>query len=282
MRVASSARTVKTPSPATRPAAQAGRFYPASPPSLARLVERFTSEARPGRSLSPKAVIAPHAGYTYSGPIAGSAFAPWLPDADRIRRVVLLGPSHWVSFPGLALPDVSALATPLGEVPVDLDAVRSLAAHPQVRVFSSAHEREHCLEVELPFLQVLLRDFAILPLVVGSASDEEVREVVDALWGGDETRFVISSDLSHYLGYDAARRLDRTTAGAIEESRPDVLTGDHACGYRPVRGFLAAAAGHGLTAETVDLRNSGDTAGPRDEVVGYGAFLFAPLAVGSG
>lgn len=257
----------------TRPAAVAGQFYPASPSALGQIVEMFLAKAKPSAGKSPKAVIAPHAGLIYSGPIAGSAFRPWA-DNGNVRRVVLLGPSHYVCFEGLALASAVKFRTPLGDVAVDLDAVRALRALPQVQVFDPAHEEEHCLEVELPFLQRTLGDFQIVPLVVGEAGDEEIREVIDQLWGGPETRFVISSDLSHYHAYDAARRLDRATAEHIETTQGERLTGNEACGYRPIRGFLQAARARGLHVETADLRNSGDTAGPRDRVVGYGAFLF--------
>lgn len=259
----------------TRPAAVAGQFYPASAHALDRMVDQYLADAVSNRTTDPKAVIAPHAGYIYSGPIAGSAFRPWVEVADSIKRVILIGPSHYVSFDGLALPGAAQFATPFGDVPVDMDAVRSLRELPQVQVFDPAHEQEHALEVELPFLQRALKAFQIVPLVVGEAGDDEVSEVLERLWGGPETRIVISSDLSHYLGYEAARRMDRTTAEHIETRQPGPLTGKHACGYRAIRGFLRAAERRGLAAETADLRNSGDTAGPRDRVVGYGAFLFA-------
>lgn len=260
-----------------RPAAQAGRFYPSSPAALARQVEGYLDGAVRGTLTDPKAVVAPHAGYSYSGPVAGSAFAPWVAGAlpRTIRRVVLLGPSHWVDFPGLALPDAGAMATPLGEVHLDPESVAALSDLRQVRVFAPAHEVEHSLEVELPFLQAALAPgFVVTPLVVGRASDDEVREVLERLWDGPETRFVLSSDLSHYLAYDEARRVDGETAGHVEALEATPLTASRACGYRVLRGFLGAAAARGLTAGTTDLRNSGDTAGPRHEVVGYGAFHF--------
>ena len=259
-----------------RPMAVAGRFYPASAHALDRMVDEFLSEARTGRTQTPKAIIAPHAGYIFSGPIAGSAFHPWVEEARKINRIVLIGPSHYFYFDGLALSSAAKFATPFGDVAVDTDAVKQLRELPQVRVFDPAHEQEHCLEVELPFLQRTLENFQIVPLVVGEASEEEIRVVLDLLWGGPETRIVVSSDLSHFHSYEAARRLDRTTAKDIESGHGSRLSGDHACGYRAIRGFLLAAQAHGLTAETTDLRNSGDTAGPRDRVVGYGAFLFGP------
>lgn len=240
------------------------------------MVERFLAEASPGGLPAPKAVIAPHAGYRYSGPIAGSAFAAWASQPSSIQRVVLLGPSHFVNFHGIALPDASAFATPLGTVPLDPGAVESLFELPDIHTLDVAHCREHAIEVELPFLQRLLPTFTIVPLIVGRATDNAVRTAVDRLWGDAETRFVLSSDLSHYLPSEEARPLDRSTADAIEDLQPQPLTPSRACGYRIIRGFLAAAAQRGLIAKTVDLRNSGDTEGPRDSVVGYGAFHFGP------
>lgn len=251
----------------------AGAFYPAEPGRLQRVVTDHLGAAVGKVSHTPKAVIAPHAGYIYSGPIAGSAFAA-LARAPAIRRVVLLGPSHRVGFEGLALSRATAFATPLGEVPVDAAAVQQLTRLPQVRVFDAAHAQEHALEVELPFLQTVLGDFTLVPLVVGDASDEAVGEVVDLLWGGRETLFVISSDLSHYYAYAQARELDAQTASAIEQMHPEDIGVEQACGRIPIRGWLWAARKRGLGAQTLDLRNSGDTAGSRDQVVGYGAFAF--------
>jgi hypothetical protein len=264
-----------TAEPIVRPAAVAGHFYPADPRELAAMVDDFVRAApvRGGR-VDPKAVIAPHAGYLYSGPIGGSAFAAWARSADAIRRVVLLGPSHWVDFKGLALPDAVSFRTPLGEVPLDLEAVRSLLGLPQVRVFNPGHAHEHALEVELPFLQRTLKEFRIVPLVVGDAADREISDVIERLWGGPETRFVVSSDLSHYHDYPRAFELDHDTARAVEQLQAERLTGDRACGYRPIRGFVRSAARRGMWCEAVDLRNSGDTAGPKHRVVGYGAFYF--------
>ena len=188
--------------------------------------------------------------------------------------MVLLGPSHRVGFEGLALSSADFFRTPLGDVPLDAVARQQLASLPQVRVRDEAHLLEHSLEVHLPFLQEVLGEFSLVPLVVGDASAEEVDAVLELLWGGAETLVVVSSDLSHYHSYDRAREMDRDTSQAIEELRYRDLDYDDACGRNPVRGLLLAADRHGLGGHTVDLRNSGDTAGPRDRVVGYGAYLF--------
>jgi hypothetical protein len=257
-----------------RPAAVAGQFYPADPTELRRMVEGFLSRVPLDTAAAPKAIIAPHAGYIYSGPIAASAYARFAPARPVIKRVVLIGPSHFVPFEGIATAGAEAFATPLGLVPVDTDAVGRICALPEVTVLDEAHAREHSLEVQLPFLQVVLGDFQIVPLVVNNASDEAVARVLDALWGGPETGCVISSDLSHYHAYSSAQKLDALTRRAIEQLRPQDIEEEQACGRVPIRGLLRAAQRHGLRARTVDLRNSGDTAGRRSQVVGYGAFVF--------
>lgn len=260
-----------------RPAAVAGLFYPASAAELRAALEGYLGEdGEPVTTApkAPKAVIAPHAGYIYSGPIAGSAFRSLAPAASVIRRVVLLGPAHFVPIHGLALPEHPRFATPLGEVEVDAEGAQAALRLPQVRVHPAAHAREHSLEVELPFLQSLLgEDWTLVPLAVGDASDEEVAEVLDRLWGGPETVIVISSDLSHYLSSPEARRVDRETAEEIVALRGPIDPA-RACGARAINGLLAAARQRGMAAELLDLRNSGDTAGDPHRVVGYGAFAF--------
>jgi AmmeMemoRadiSam system protein B len=239
------------------------------------MVENFLHEVKARAGSTPKAIIAPHAGYVYSGPVAASAYARLAPARDTIKRVVLLGPSHFVAFDGLAATGAAAFSTPLGTVPVDTAAIRDICSRlPQVRVRDEAHADEHALEVQLPFLQVVLADFKIVPLLVGEARDEEVAEVIKALWGGVETCLVISSDLSHYHDYATAQQTDSATARAIESLNWKELGVEQACGRMPICGLLNAAKERGLQCRTVDLRNSGDTSGDRDRVVGYGAFVF--------
>ena len=257
-----------------RPAAVAGMFYSDHPAELARDVDAMLAVAEAGAPhWQPKALIVPHAGYIYSGPIAASAYCLLKPIARRIRRVVLLGPTHRVAVRGLALPGANTFTTPLGAIAIDEAAARQIAHLPQVIVSAQAHAQEHSLEVHLPFLQTLLPDFKLLPLAVGMASAEEVAEVLEILWGGDETLIVVSSDLSHFLPYDAARQADGDTARAILDLR-QTITHEQACGGTPVNGLLLAARRHHLTPRLLDLRNSGDTAGDLNRVVGYGAFAF--------
>ncbi len=262
------------PAENVRRAAVAGRFYPAEPEELRALLSSLFESCVKPAGPAPKAVIAPHAGYVFSGPVAASVYALFKRDREIIKRILLLGPSHYVGFRGVAASSAAAFATPLGLVPVDQDAVRAATGLPQVRLLDQAHQLEHALEVQLPFLQVLLPQFAVVPLVVGDAQPEDVAQVLDALWGGPETRLVVSSDLSHYLSWEAAREIDARTARAIEALDSSGLGEQQACGRIPVLGLLCAARKRGLRARTVDLRNSGDSAGPRHQVVGYGAFAF--------
>lgn len=251
----------------------AGLFYPGDPQVLRHDIVRMLESANLPEGPTPKALIAPHAGYVYSGPIAASAYAQLEPVRELVRRVVLLAPSHRVAFHGLAISSASEFNTPLGNIPVDAEALEQLERLPQVNRFDRAFEDEHALEVQLPFLQLVLEDFELVPLIVGEASAAEVAEVLEALWGDDQTLIVVSSDLSHYQDYDSAVRHDRHTTGLIENLDENLAYGD-ACGRNPVRGLLRAARSHGLAASTLDLRNSGDTAGDRSRVVGYGAYVF--------
>src|SRR5664279_944504 len=234
-----------------RPAAFAGRFYPSDPVELRKLITDLLADAPATAGPAPKALIAPHAGYLYSGPIAASAYAQLIPARDQIKRIVLFGPSHYVALHGLATTSAEAFATPLGIVPVDAEAVRQVRALPQVKELDEAHAQEHSLEVQLPFLQCVLGDFKLVPLAVGDATPEEISQAFDALWGGPETRFVISSDLSHYQDFQTAQRLDRATAKAIEALKPAGIGEERACGRMPICGLLQAARQHGLRAHTL-------------------------------
>lgn len=261
----------------TRPAAVAGRFYPADPEQLRLDVERYLAGARgpaPPPPL-PKALIVPHAGYVYSGPVAAAAYAQVARERDAIERVVLLGPSHRLWFEGLAVPSVEAFRTPLGTLPLDREWLARVRDLPQVVVLDAAHAQEHSLEVQLPFLQCVLGSFTLAPLAVGDATALQVAEVLERLWGGPETLIVISSDLSHYLDYESARRIDADTARSIEALRAERLDAERACGYLPVSGLLLAARRRAMHVQPLDLRSSGDTAGGRDQVVGYGAWSVA-------
>jgi AmmeMemoRadiSam system protein B len=264
-----------------RPAAVAGMFYPGAPGALAADLRAYLGEAATGAATAgsawPKALIVPHAGYVYSGPIAASAYARLAAGRGAIRRVVLLGPAHRVPVRGLALPSARAFATPLGTVTVDQAAVASALALPQVRQSDAAHAPEHALEVQIPFLQAVLGEFEIVPLVVGDASAEEVAQVIERLWGGTETLIVISSDLSHYHRYAEAQRIDRASVDDILRLLPH-LDHEQACGATPINGLLLCARRHALEPALLDLRNSGDTAGDKARVVGYASLAFVEAA----
>jgi MEMO1 family protein len=257
-----------------RRSAVAGSFYPAQPDRLRQQVAELLADAGTAPQITPKALIAPHAGYIYSGSPAAAAFATLRDSAQTLTRIVLIGPAHYVAIRGVALATFDAFETPLGRVPVDHDGFNKITGLPFVSSNDAAHAPEHALEVELPFLQIVLPSFSLLPLVVGDATAHEVAEVLARLWSGSETLLVISSDLSHFHSYETARRMDAATAAAIESGDWASLGPGQACGYLPIAGLLIEANRRNLKARRLSLCNSGDTAGPRDQVVGYGAWMF--------
>ena len=256
-----------------RPAAVAGMFYPAQPSELTATVDALLAGAKPSRRPAPKVLIAPHAGYIYSGSTAALAYVSLAPLRHQIKRVILLGPTHRVAVNGIAAPKSTAFATPLGTIPLDLEALGDLGDLPQIVFSDRAHAEEHSLEVHLPFLQRLLGDFKLVPLAVGNASPQAVAEVLDRLWGGPETLIVISSDLSHFLNYSAAQQVDRDTCQHILHLDAQ-LQPQQACGAHPLNGLLLAARQRGLKPQLIHLCNSGDTAGDKSRVVGYASFAF--------
>lgn len=264
--------------PHVRPAAVAGLFYPLQRAALEAAVDAFVAspdDAFERDAATPKAAIVPHAGYVYSGAIAGRAYARLRAARGVVRRVILFGPAHRVPVNGLALPEATAFATPLGALPVDAAAVDAVADLPGVLRDDAVHAMEHSLEVQLPFLQRVFGEVSIVPFAVGTARGSDVAAVMDRLWGGPETAILVSSDLSHYLPYAAAVRRDAETARRILRLAPG-LDHDEACGATPIDGLLRCAARRGLVPELLDLRNSGDTAGDRSRVVGYAAIVFTP------
>jgi AmmeMemoRadiSam system protein B len=256
-----------------REPAVAGQFYPGDKEELGRTVEFLLDEVQDGAGDAPKALIAPHAGYIYSGPVAAAAYARLRPFRDRYRRVVLLGPCHRVPVRGLALSGADVFRTPLGDIPLDKIAIACIDSD-HIQVFDESHESEHSLEVHLPFLQSALGAFSLVPVVVGNTRPEHVAEILDQLWDGPGTLIVISSDLSHYLNYDQARAIDAETCQAIENLEIRGIDHESACGATPISGLLITAKRRGMNVETLDLRNSGDTAGDRRHVVGYGSWVF--------
>jgi AmmeMemoRadiSam system protein B len=259
------------PNPQVRAPAVAGVFYPGESGALRDTLQRLLAEPRPRLERPPKALIAPHAGYQYSGPVAASAYVELGAAARTIERVVLLGPAHRVALRGIAAPTANVFETPLGPIAVDGELRERALKEAGVELSDLAHAGEHSLEVHLPFLQTVLDDFTLLPLVVGEASPDRVAAVLERVWGGPETLIVVSTDLSHHHRYAVAQATDRETVASITRYS-DAVRPEQACGCRPLNGLARAARKHGLTIHTLDVRNSGDTAGPRDAVVGYASF----------
>lgn len=259
--------------PRIRPAAVAGMFYADDPQRLRSDIHQFLTQAHITNEHIPKAIIAPHAGYIYSGPVAASVYKLLQPAASTISRVVLLGPSHRVAFQGIATPQADYFETPLGRIKINQSVCHELEQLSFVQRSDLAHQQEHSLEVQLPFLQSVLNDFELVPLVVGDCPPQQVAELLELVWGNQETLIVISSDLSHYHNYHTANRLDKHTSQAIEHLQPERISYEDACGRNPLNGLLTLAQKKQLKIETIDLRNSGDTAGSKDRVVGYGAYI---------
>lgn len=262
--------------------AVAGSFYPSNCEALQTEVNALLANSwRPSihshsvhlTLANPKAIIVPHAGYIYSGSVAATAYKTLAPVSEYIKRVVLLGPSHRVCFRGVAYCSADYYQTPLGQITIDhasIDVIKSLS---QISELDKAHQEEHSLEVQLPFLQTVLGEFSLIPLVVGDAKPEEVAEIIDTLWGKEETLIVISTDLSHFLNYQQAIAVDTATNQAIEEYRYNDISYENACGRIALQAMLKTAQHRQLNITTLDLRNSGDTAGTKDRVVGYGAWV---------
>ncbi|RLA55933.1 MAG: AmmeMemoRadiSam system protein B [Gammaproteobacteria bacterium] len=255
-----------------RPAAVAGSFYAADTSRLQRHILSLMSGAHTNTSHVPQVLIVPHAGYVYSGATAAEAYRTIVPLADRIERVVLFGPAHRVPLQGMAVPSVDAFATPMGSVLLDKESITLISALPDVCVSDEAHREEHSLEVQLPFLQTVLKHFSLVPVVVGHCAPRTVASVMDALWGGPETLLVVSTDLSHFHTYEDATHLDTLTCDRLQ-AKDSVLSGQDACGAYALNGLMSTGHCQSLQVELVDRCNSGDTAGSKDRVVGYGAFV---------
>jgi len=257
----------------TRPPAVAGMFYAADPQQLSSDVNRYLAQAQKHLNISPKAIIAPHAGHMYSGPVAASAYKLLEPVADKIKQVILLGPSHRVAFRGIATPDADFFETPLGEIKINTRNCEKAETLDFVQPSQLAHAEEHSLEVHLPFLQALLNNFELTPFVVGDCNRDDVAKLLELFWGNNETLFIISTDLSHFHDYATATHQDRLTSNAIESIQPEQINYEDACGRAPLNGLLTLARKHQLNIKLLDLRNSGDTAGDKNRVVGYGAYV---------
>lgn len=263
---------------ATRSPAVAGAFYPAEESELMSSVDAMLNSWK-SDAPAPKVIIAPHAGHSYSGSIAAGAYSRLKNVQPPISRVLLLGPSHKVGFEGIAVTTATAYMTPLGEIPIDSAAIQKVLNLKGTGFLDEAHAQEHSLEVHLPFLQRVLGSFSLVPLVIGDAKKEEVAAVLNELWGGSETLIVISTDLSHFHPYAQAREIDARTSSKILALDAS-LVGEEACGCRPLNGLLHLLKNKGLKVEQVAVKNSGDTAGSKDRVVGYGTYIVMEKTAG--
>lgn len=255
-----------------RPAAVAGTFYADNPQQLMSDIQHYLHQASPPENINPKAIIVPHAGYIYSGCVAASAYKLLLGKSAKIKQVILLGPSHRVALHGIATTESDFFETPLGKIKINRSLCQLAETLPFVQANNLAHQNEHSLEVQLPFLQTTLESFELTPLVVGDCNQKEVAQCLQMLWGDEQTLIVISSDLSHFHNYQVAVNLDKQTSRAIEQCQPENIHQEDACGRYPLNGLLDLARTKHLTIETLDLGNSGDTAGDKSRVVGYGAY----------
>jgi hypothetical protein len=252
----------------------AGQFYPEQTKALVEMINKFLSEAKHVvLPEQPKAIIVPHAGYIYSGTVAATIYAALSQYKDIINNVILLGPTHRMTFKGVAATMVDCFETPLGSIPV-VHNWRNTLTSSVVNVNETAYEMEHSIEIQLPFLQVVLDKFELLPFVVGDEDFIAVADIIDSLWGKEDTLVVVSSDLSHYKDYNTAQELDALTSQAIVNLTPLEIKHEQACGLIPIQGLLQAAKNRKMKVRALDVRNSGDTAGSKDSVVGYGAFCF--------
>lgn len=257
--------TIRTP-------AVAGSFYPSNKAVLQQTIQTLLTQVPPIVAI-PKAIIVPHAGYIYSGSVAATAYKALV--KANISKVILLGPSHRVAMSSLAISPAKSFATPLGNIALDLEAIAKIKDLPQVIFSEQAHILEHSLEVQLPFLiETLGLDFTLVPITIGQVTPNVVATVLEALWGDNKTLIVVSSDLSHYLPYRICQDLDEKTAYAIEHFQEQAILYEQACGGVGIRGLLLAAKKHKLSIQRLALLNSGDTAGSKDKVVGYGAWGF--------
>ncbi len=264
--------------------AVAGLFYPSDPGELQGMVRSMLEEAgsrkkedlagASGNGRVLRAIIAPHAGYVYSGPVAASAYVYVGAAAGNVGKVAILGPSHRVPVRGLALSSAAEYEMPGFSLPADSEAAESLRRADLAEFVDEAHAAEHSIEVHLPFIKAVLGEVEVAAIAVGEASPDRVGAAVELLMEDPKRLVVISSDLSHYLDYDSAVAVDSVTAQAILNLRYEDIGYEQACGRNCIRGLLWAARRQGMHPQLLDLRNSGDTAGPRDSVVGYPAFAF--------
>jgi len=253
-----------------RRAAVSGRFYPSDKLELSKIISSFMRKAVITNREIPKAIISPHAGYIYSGQIAAAGYKV-LERPNNIKKIILFAPSHFANFDGIVASNVDFFETPFGKIKVNNNSIERLEKKSLINVDNFAHEQEHSIEVQLPFLQYILNEFQIVPLLVSSNGFKNIPAIINELMD-KETLIVVSSDLSHYLPYEKAVITDKKTADHILNLEYDELSIDSACGIGAIKGLLLyTKIKHGKI-DLIELKNSGDTSGDKSSVVGYGAF----------
>ncbi len=255
-----------------RQAAVAGQFYPADKIQLQTQIDQLMATGKVQSGARPEALIVPHAGYVFSGRTAAQAYQSLISRRHEIKRVILFGPAHRVYLAGMALPSVDSFRTPLGDIPLDRENIARVATLPGVIESDEVHRLEHSLEVQLPFLQSILDDFLLIPVAVGDCDADTVASLLDSLWGGNDSLTIISTDLSHFHPYDVAEKIDASTCQKILDKSSN-LTGKEACGARVLNGLMRSKHAQALDIELLACCNSGNTAGDKNRVVGYGSFI---------
>ena len=266
-----------------RPPAVASLFYPGEAAELKQnlreMLEKASEAEDPNEDLPAgqhlRALIVPHAGYVYSGTTAALAYHLLRKNRDDFHRILLLGPAHRVWLEGIAFPGTDAFETPLGRIPLAKQQIRELLRFPEVQLRDDAHQDEHCLEVQLPFLQEILNEFELIPAVVGEISPDSLSGLLENLLEDPQNLLLLSTDLSHFHSYSEAQAIDQKTAEAIESFEDEKILPEQACGAHPLRGLLRHARIQGWKIQRLGLCNSGDTAGSKDRVVGYGAWALS-------
>ena len=250
----------------------AGMFYPGEEASLRQMVDGFIQKAL-SFDLRPRAIIAPHAGYIYSGSIAGTAYKTIAAVRDQIENVIIMSPAHRFYLRGIALHMADAFATPLGNIPVNIGIVKKIKQFSSVQWEERSFIQEHGLETHLPFIQRAFKPgIKIVPMIVGECQESEVAEILESVWEDPRNFVIISSDLSHFHSYADAKKLDRNTVDLIQNLDSQSLDTEFACGHYPICGLLNLARNRKLKIKALDIRSSGDTAGSKESVVGYGSF----------
>ncbi len=252
----------------------AGQFYPKERAQLIEMIENFSSSERE-IIYKPKAIIVPHAGFIYSGDIAAKAYKALIPLVDNYKKIILLSPAHRKSVTGVAYHNARKFACPIGDIPVNAELLSILKTNDSVYNDDEAFNFEHGLETHFPFISYIFRDISFLPLIVGNIDTQKLSDIFNLFWQADDILFIISSDLSHFHNYEICKTLDHETTQHIINLNYEKINHDAACGYYPLCGALKLAKDNNQKCYLLSLKNSGDSIGDKDSVVGYGSFIIS-------